>query len=154
MNSYLTTVLFLVGAGVLGFMRMEYEEVSRRRYYTWFRFRWAEVDREVARYCKLEKKLERWLDIRPFLYVGTCPYARGLVLQMIESYEHIVRLAPGVRDETIFETLYHLLNENPPRHDPPVKKGSLPIGEPFSFDTYAAEVSYLRLGFCRRWLQN
>ncbi|MBP6924126.1 MAG: hypothetical protein KBC62_02445 [Candidatus Pacebacteria bacterium] len=83
--------------------------------------------REVLSYRELLtdriERLERWQQIRPFIYFGYCSYARSLILEMIEIYEFL--LAHNYeKDRETLHALQRLLFEFPPDYDPPPSGGS------------------------------
>ncbi len=62
--------------------------------------------------------LERWEQIRPFLYTGTCPYARRLIVIQIECLEYL-KYKKFQYDSEYLEFLYNKLDDHPPKSDPP-----------------------------------
>jgi hypothetical protein len=71
--------------------------------------------------CKRAKNLfDAWRAARPFLYVGQCPYAQGLVLEVISQYKAVCDFSEYIRPDTkIINSWRALLNELPPDYDPP-----------------------------------
>lgn len=66
--------------------------------------------------------LDTWRKARPFLYVGQCKYAQSLVLAMIAAQRRINKYDDCLTEELkemLLATLYRLLNEQPPRDNPP-----------------------------------
>ena len=80
-----------------------------------------ELEYRLAReFLETNDRLCVWLAARPFLYVSQCPYARRLVLQMIDTAETNLSLGyiPELWSEQII-ALYDLLNDKPPQDTPP-----------------------------------
>ena len=72
--------------------------------------RWNEFD-------ELDDRLEAWMEARPFVFRGSCPYARSIILRMIDLCEEIIDL--GDKDaEKQRESLLPLLDELPPPTSP------------------------------------
>ena len=65
------------------------------------------------------ERLLRWMIVRPFVYVGHCPYARSLVIEMINALEEKLRLAPTLWraiDRDSLKNLIETLQEPPPTY--------------------------------------
>ena len=72
----------------------------------------------VDTFNEADIKLKSWHLVRPFLYVASCPYARSLVVTMIDCYEFL--LAGGYEhDSERLQRLKDMLNRLPPNFDPP-----------------------------------
>lgn len=71
-------------------------------------------------YLENGRRFDEWRAARPFLYVRQCEYATGLVLAMIDSYERYIlyRGATPSMEHNLL-ALRTMLEEQPPRHDPP-----------------------------------
>ncbi|MEK7639233.1 MAG: hypothetical protein AAB388_03690 [Patescibacteria group bacterium] len=78
----------------------------------------------ATRFATLIARLERWREVRPLIHIATCPYARALVLAMIDVCVHTTEV-PEDRKQTVLQHLYRLLHDHPPHLDPPHSAGLL-----------------------------
>jgi hypothetical protein len=80
------------------------------------------AEREFEKHHHSLRLFISWRKARPFLFVGQCPYAQGLVHAIIDSYERAYELLPYLEaNEQWLESWRRLLHEMPPHHDPPSK---------------------------------
>jgi hypothetical protein len=86
------------------------------------------------------ERLDRWQQVRPFIFRGYCSYARSLVLDMIEAYEFLLN-HQYEQDRELLYSLRRLLIEFPPDYDPPTTGGSL-----FVLKGIYAKIDALRKG--------
>lgn len=73
-------------------------------------------------YNEADNLLSNWLEARPNLYIGQCPYAKGLVLRLIDAQLTILKFNSSEENIQCLESLYGLLDEQPPRKTPPGPK--------------------------------
>jgi hypothetical protein len=85
------------------------------------------------------ERLDRWQQVRPFIFRGYCTYARTLILEMIEAYEFLLQ-HHYEKDRELLFTLRRLLFEFPPDTDPPFTGGSL----------FVLRAIYARIGALRK----
>ena len=77
----------------------------------------------LQNYWAARDLLEKWKVVRPFVFLGQCPYARSLVLEMIQAYECYLSLKGGTPEEDEFlASMYLLLDETPPQSPTPAEK--------------------------------
>ncbi len=74
------------------------------------------ADKVSDDYTKAEELLDRWLAVRPLLYVSQCPYASFLVRRMIAAHLQVMRY-DSIDGQKHLDYLYSLL-EGPPDGGP------------------------------------
>ena len=90
-------------------------------------------DMACKRFTAAADALNRWCEARPMIVASVCPYARSLLMEMIEALEielHVLRMLDEVARADVIERIImgyeRLLEERPPPAPP--SQGALSPG--------------------------
>lgn len=78
------------------------------------------IIKEMREFIDAFYKLLSWLEAKPQIHPGGCPYARNLIQTMLDCHDRLVVKFCISYDEEMVDKLIAMLNDVPPDYDPPM----------------------------------